>query len=281
MQKLIVNADDFGWSEGVNLGIVRAHREGFLTSTTLMANMVNAEQAVSLAGENPDLGVGVHLNLLEGTALADLSAVGVICDSEGHFRYSAGRLAIGVMLSEKVRRAVEAEVCAQIEWIISRGLRPTHIDSHKHVHAAWGVFRIVRRAAEKYGIKSVRIPYEPGVVRSGKWPDVGSKDRRRSMIVSCMARSARSMARGMVSNDILLGIAHTGKADEGFWRGVCEFEHKGIVEVMVHPGYTVAEDSKRTRLTVEREAELEALCNMEINESLRSAGYELVHYGQI
>src|SRR6267143_1242789 len=115
VRKLVVNADDFGFTRDVNQGIVHAHREGILTATTLMATGAAFDHAVTLARENPELDIGIHLVLVgspgyPATVSELLKAIGM------------RRLSIGEKLIGQVHRILEA------------GLRPTHLDTHKHTH---------------------------------------------------------------------------------------------------------------------------------------------------
>jgi chitin disaccharide deacetylase len=127
MTKLIINADDFGYSKGVNLGIIEAFQNGVVTSATLMANMPGAEHAAALAKENPGLGVGIHLVLTCGKPIC--RDVPSLINDHGEFHRLADL--------EKIARIdeVERELTSQFERFLSFRIQPTHIDSHHHVHA--------------------------------------------------------------------------------------------------------------------------------------------------
>ena len=128
MKKLIINADDFGYSSGVNAGIIKAYQKGVLTSTTLMGNMPGTKEAVNLAQENPGLGVGIHLVLTTGKPLTTNDN---LIDSNGQFyhldHYEGAR-------KNMTDTDIFNEWCAQIDFLLSLGLKPTHFDSHHHVH---------------------------------------------------------------------------------------------------------------------------------------------------
>jgi len=150
---IIINADDFGLTKGINKAVRQAHSEGVLTSTTLMANMPAAQQAVEIAKELPRLGVGVHLNLLEGQPVSNESSVKQMLCRQGRFVRSAAALAVKAALSKNVRKAIKIELEAQIRRVIDYGIKPTHLDSHKHIHCFPCIFPIVCGLAESLGSK--------------------------------------------------------------------------------------------------------------------------------
>ena len=123
--RVIINADDFGLTEGINRAVVEAHRDGVLTSTTLMSDMPGAQAAVAIAHETPSLGVGVHLNLREGGCVSTDSEVRRVLSPNGEFNLSMGKIFALSMVKPAMRKAIEAEFAAQIQWMIDRRLTPT------------------------------------------------------------------------------------------------------------------------------------------------------------
>jgi len=279
--RLIVNADDFGLCEGVNRAVKQAHTEGILTSATIMAGMPAAAEAVELAGEMPSLGVGVHLNLTEGTPVSRDRQVEVLLDAGGEFYLSLGKLAVKSVLSKAFREAVEIEFAAQIQWVIDNGIRPTHLDSHKHVHAIPSIYPIVVRLAERFGIGAIRWPFEPAKVSGNDWPAPPKGGKTRARIVRTMAGINRRQNDICIKNDMFLGTAHTGKIDIDFWRQVVKNPFDGVVELMTHPGFIEGLDPKRTRLVEQRQVELETLCSSQVRKLLVDADIELTHYGKL
>src|SRR3984885_11405853 len=160
MKQLILNADDFGMTRGVNEGITRGHRDGILTSTTLMANDPEFDDAVSRAKQNPKLGVGCHLVLVGGPAVAPKEKVSSLADQNGNLPDSLGsfvaRLSAGLIRT----KAIDREMRAQIQKIRAAGIEPTHLDTHKHTHAHPKVMEVLGRVAKALGITRVRKPME-------------------------------------------------------------------------------------------------------------------------
>jgi chitin disaccharide deacetylase len=280
-RRLIINADDFGFCESVNKGIVEAHTKGVLTSTTIMANMPATEQAADLAKNLPSLGVGVHLNLTAGKPLCQQASVKLILDSQGHFVLSPGKLALASLITGKVRTAIETELASQIQWLIDKGIKPTHLDSHKHIHAFPTIFPIVCRLAKRFSIPAIRYAYEPKQVSQIPWPVTDNESRKRASLVRTMAKINRWQNPALFRTDALLGVAHVGKINAAFMRAVSLYNIASTAELMTHPGYTYDLDATRTRLVKQREIELAALCDEKTKHYFKDAGIKLVHYGQL
>ena len=280
-KRLIINADDFGLCESVNKGIVEAHTKGILTSTTLMANMPAADQAVDLAKNLPALGLGVHLNLTAGKPVCRDAILNCLLNAEGDFALSPGKLALASLITGKVRTAIETELAFQIQWLIDRGIKPTHLDSHKHFHSFPTIFPIVCRLAKRFGISAIRYTFEPKQVCRLPWPLTDRESRKRASLVRTMAKINRWQNPSLFKTDALLGAAHTGNINVNFFKAVSLYNTASTAEVMTHPGYTYDLDATRTRLVKQREIELEALCSEKTRQYFRNAGIKLVHYGQL
>ena len=153
MKRLIINADDFGFTPDVNAGIVHAHRHGVLTSTTLMANGAAFDDAVRLSRETPSLDIGCHLVLVQGQSLASGRALPETPSS-----------LLGALANKRLD--IYAELRAQIERILAAGLQPTHLDSHKHTHIVPVIFRQAVRLAQEFGIPYIRLPLDETLLGS-------------------------------------------------------------------------------------------------------------------
>ncbi|MCY2929480.1 MAG: ChbG/HpnK family deacetylase [Planctomycetota bacterium] len=173
-RKAIINADDFGFSPGVTEGILRAHREGVVTSTTVMANMPGAGEALGRLAEAPALGVGVHLNACQGEPLSPEGQA--LAQADGRMRRTATGLILACLARPRLLRAVEAEFDAQIRWLLDHGRRPTHLDSHRHVHAFSPIFARVVGLARRYDIRRIRWPQER--LAGAGWPAAPWRQRR-------------------------------------------------------------------------------------------------------
>ncbi len=157
MIRLIVNADDLGLSSAINAGIIKAHVEGIVTSTSVVAAGQAFPEGVLLAQAHPGLGVGIHLTLVEENAAADPERVPTLAPN-GVLPRSYGQLVKKVMTGRIKLREIETEFRAQIEKCLLAGIKPTHLDSHQHTHALPLVFPIAVRVAQDYAIPGIRIP---------------------------------------------------------------------------------------------------------------------------
>ena len=157
---VIINADDFGLTPGVNRGILGAFRDGVLTSTTMLVNLRFFDEAVIIARDNPDLPVGIHLSLLWGRPVTDPARVPSLVERDGSFPRSLGVLARRYFMGRISEEEVKVELRSQVQKFLDAGLTPTHVDTHKHVHSLPGVLRAVTEVAREFGIERVRLPIE-------------------------------------------------------------------------------------------------------------------------
>ena len=288
MRNLIVNADDLGWSEGVNRGIAEAHRNGIVTSASLLTNGHAFESAIQLALTTPALGVGVHLNLSDGQPAAGRESVTNLVNDRGEFEGGPESLLLRLARRNLSLEEVEREWDAQIEKVRFAGIRPTHLDGHKHVHMLPGLFEIALRLAKHYGIAAIRVSHEESSLRSAL--SAGAKQHASVVLkqgvqargLKFLARDARELAErsGVATPDYFCGIAQTGELTrEGVLR-LLEALPDGTTELMCHPGYLDEQlEKSSTRLKFSREAEVEILTDMAVRNNVASQGIRLIDYG--
>jgi hopanoid biosynthesis associated protein HpnK len=288
VKNLIVNADDLGWTDGVNQGILDAFHGGIVTSTSLLANGAAFTGAVKQAKSAPGLGVGVHLNLSDGAPVADRESVTSLLND-------AGRFADGpeALLWKRARRGlvldeVEEEWDAQIQKVRDAGIRPTHLDGHKHVHMLPGLFDIALRLAKKHGIEAVRVSLEESSLRaalsSGAKHGAGvvMKQGVQARGLKLLARDARKQAAraGIATADYFCGIAQTGELTRDGLEQLLKSLPDGTTELMCHPGYAdEALQKTATRLQASRQKELKILTDNKIRNLVASQGIRLIDYG--
>jgi hopanoid biosynthesis associated protein HpnK len=290
MKRLIINADDFGLTEGVNHGVLKAHQGGIVTSTTLLANGAAFESAVALALAAPGLGVGVHLNLSQGRPVADASRVASLLNRDGCFSGGPPGLLSSVLFGKLNRAELEREWRAQIEKVRGAGIAITHLDGHKHVHMLPGVFPIVVRLAREYGIPAVRLAIErPASLgrllrRNGGAATRLIRQRVRAHALAALAIGCRKQLRQarIHSTAYFYGITQTGFLDRAELEAILRNLPEDTSELMCHPGY--ADGVLRqagTRLVEQRERELDALTRPETRNLVAALGIRLIHYGQL
>jgi predicted glycoside hydrolase/deacetylase ChbG (UPF0249 family) len=273
VERLIINADDFGLTAGVNRAIVELHQAGVLTSTTLMANASASDEAIQLALGNPSLGVGCHIVLLDGSSVLSprLDIPNLADPVTGQFRASLLGLLDWLYRGSRRRwpfhstaaAEIEAEATAQIRKLQSRGLPLTHIDTHKHTHMFPAVLRPLLRAARSCGITRIRNPFEPAW-SVGATPNAPVLRRAQ---VKLLQRALQPAFRrivteeGFTTTDGAIGVLATGTLDTGSLESLLQAVPDGDWELVTHPGYydDGALDAVRTRLRASRETERTAL----------------------
>ncbi|MGC1373058.1 MAG: ChbG/HpnK family deacetylase [Candidatus Sulfotelmatobacter sp.] len=287
MRRLIINADDFGFTAGVNRAILEAHLRGIVTSSTLMATGRAFDDAVRLSKTAALLSIGCHIVLIDGEPVLDATQLPSLTSSR------SGELRFGDNLKSFIARAltgrinedeIEAETTAQIRKLQSAGIKVSHVDSHKHTHLFPAVLRPVLRAAHTCGIRAIRNPFGP------RKPLKSSELLRRPnlwtryaevQILRNLARKFRQTAQrqGFITPNGTLGIEVTGSLDKTLFRAIAEIIPEGTWEFVCHPGYNDADlKSAHTRLRESRETELRILTLPEAREMFSSWGIDLISY---
>jgi chitin disaccharide deacetylase len=282
MKSLIVNADDFGYTAGINAGILRAFQDGILTSTTIMASGPAFDDAVALVRANPSMDVGVHLVLVGGKAVAPSAEIPSLAKANGDLPDSllelVGKLSGGLIQTEDIER----EFRAQIERVMAAGISPSHLDTHKHTHVHPIVMEALFRIAREFGILRVRRPFEEAQTASKfSGPNGGLTQR---FLVAAASIAAPAFRRGLKSYNLLapdhfFGARMTGSMSSAALRHVIENLPDGTSEIMCHPGVCDAElERSSTRLKQERQLELDALLDADVVRAVRESGATLMPY---
>ena len=271
MGRLILNADDFGLTAGVNRAIMELHRAGTLTSTTLMARAAATAEAVRSARATPTLGVGCHVVLVDGDPMLPARKIPTLVDERtGRFQPTLG-LFLKRLLAGRIRPSeIEAEACAQIAFLQGEGITLTHIDTHKHTHMFPAVLKPVLRAAGSLGIRAIRNPFEPAWSVRGT---PGTPWIRRSQVIllrQLLPAFLRHVgAAGLLTTDGSIGVLATGTLDSTAISSLLGSIPPGTWEMVTHPGYNDAALAQaRTRLLASRNVEREALLALRLWDEL-------------
>ena len=279
MRRLIVNADDFGLTSGINRAVTELHSARALSSATLMATAEAAPffQAVGETRNQPSLGVGCHIVLVDGTPLLPPSQVPSLVDG-AEFRPKLGAFVTDLLLGRIAEADIEAEAVAQIRKLQQAGVPVTHLDTHKHTHTFPRVLLPLLRAAQQCGVKAIRNPFEPDWALNA----TANAGHVRKMQVRLLRSQSRAFAQqvnraGLVTTDGAIGVLATGTLDTQTVQNLLAALPEGTWELVCHPGYNDADLKKqRTRLLESREVERTALL-----ETVPGADVELVHFGQL
>jgi hopanoid biosynthesis associated protein HpnK len=289
VRRLIVNADDLGFTSGVNRAIVDAHCHGIVTSATLMPNGPAFADAVQLLQAVPQLSVGCHVVLIDGKPLLDPHQVPSLVETDARvdFRKGVMELAIRALAGRLDSEQIEAECAAQIRKLQSAGIAVSHVDTHKHTHLFPTVLSPLLRAAASCGVRAIRNPFGPRrpfkspqlLARPGLWTRYAE-----TRVLRLLAGTFRNVVdkQDFVTPDGTLGIEATGRLDETLFRAIVENIPEGTWELVCHPGYNDADlQAARTRLRDSRATELRLLTLPGARDILLQAGIELISYRQL
>lgn len=283
--RLILNADDFGLTPGVNRAIAELHQAGVLTSATLMASGAAFDDAIAVAHANPGLGVGCHIVLTDGDPVSPPESIpSLLGPDRRSLRPKLPDFVRDLVLGRIREEDVEREATAQIRKLQQAGIDVTHIDSHKHTHMFPQVTRTLLRVAQAGGIRAIRNPFE------ARWSwslGHGGVSRRLQMTILNrlrlpFANQAEIVSAAVNTTTGSIGISATGGLDQQTLAELMAKAPEGAWELVCHPGYNDGDLGRvNTRLRGHRKAEYDALMTI-IPEMLSHPNApKLIHYGDL
>ena len=277
MKALIVNADDFGLTRGVNDAIIEAFERGNVTSATLMVNTAAFAHAVEQAIARPGLGVGLHFNLTLGRPVAEVHRVATLVDANGNF-YSRGALARKFALRRIDGAQVALELRAQYERMAAGGLLPTHIDTHQHLHAFPLCFDAVASACQQAGIP-MRMPWVLAMPGAGIPP---GRRLRQWLLKRMLARNQHQWQGRVRWNSGLGSVFDLGTVPRELhidhYARLLDAAPEGVFELMVHPARSARELEGLTRIGTISEQEARLLASADLGALARERGFTLGNY---
>jgi len=267
-RRLIVNADDFGRSHSINEAVIRAHRDGILTTASLMVNEPGCGEAVTLAGKNPRLGVGLHLVLLQGHSALPPEKIPGLVNARGEFSNSPVGAGMNYFFKRSLREQLRAEIHAQFEKFHATGLPLDHVNGHLHLHLHPTVFKILMDDADKLGIRHFRLTRDC-LARSrrmarGNWFYRVSH----ALIYEWLSSRARNplRERGIRHAEITFGLLQNARVDEEYVLKLLPELPPGDSELYSHPSLD------------EFKHEFDALVSPRAKELVKKLGIELIRY---
>lgn len=269
--RLIVNADDFGMSHGANRAIVKAHREGILTSTSLMVNGDAANNALSLARETPTLAIGLHLTLVKGKSTLKPSEIIGVVNQRFEFDESPVRAGLRYFFNKDLDHFIKQEIDAQFREFRTAGLKLDHVNGHLHFHLHPTIFEHIKRHYRTWDILSMRLTREPLLINLRlafghyfyRLSHAFIFDTLSSLAVEPLKR------RDIRHTDYTFGLLQNGRMTEKYLVRLLENLWPGTFEVFCHPD----ED--------EHAHELAALTSPKVKEIIRQRGIELIRYSDL
>jgi hopanoid biosynthesis associated protein HpnK len=277
---LIVTGDDFGLSSLVNGAVIQAHRQGILTSASLMVNGEAFHEAVALAKENPRLGVGIHITLVRGTSTLSAGELLFLAGRNGQFAENPVTAGLRYFFEKRTRPLLEKEIEAQIEKFLSTSLVPSHMDGHLNMHVHPTVLEILLPLAQKYSIPAFRLPREPLVVNL-------KADHRNPGLKSfhylvyrwlCSHAEKRLRPLQILFPDRFFGLLASGHLNESYLLRIIDSLGPGVTEMGLHPALALPPELKQWAPQYEYEKELEALLSPKVRERIQARDIQLANY---
>ncbi len=267
-RRLIVNADDFGRSASINQAVIRAHREGILTTASLMVNEPGCEEAAALARENPTLGVGLHLTLLCGHSALPSAEVPGLVNANGEFSNNPARSGFRYFFQRSLREQLRREVHAQFQKFRATRLPLDHVNGHLHLHLHPTVFRILMADASQLGIKRLRLTFDPFRLNlraaSGH---LAYRALHVAIFHSLSARARPALAqRGIRHTGAVFGLLQNARVDEVYVTRLLPQLPEGDSELYSHPSLD------------EFKNELDALISLGVKDQVKQLGIKLIRY---
>jgi chitin disaccharide deacetylase len=283
LNKIIITGDDFGLALPVNEAIVEAHRNGILTTASLMVGAKSSEDAVKRAKQLLSLRVGLHLTLVEGRPVLNHQQVPDLVDPGGEFSTNLVRAGFKFFFYPGIRRQLEAEIRAQFEAFRKTGLELDHVNAHNHMHLHPTLLELLLKVGRDYGLKAVRLPNEPPLLSwkaSGK--SLGSRLSSWIFLFPWMERMKRMLRRAQIRyNDYLFGMTDCGFMTTDLVLRVIQNLPNGITELCFHPATRRCIEIDQTMPFYRHEDEFRALTSESLRQALQASGARRIAFSEI
>lgn len=283
MRRLILTGDDFGLAVPVNEAIVTAHQKGGLTAASLMVSAPAAADAVARAGENPALRVGLHLVLVEGRPALPADRIPALVDNAGELPPHLFRSGVRFFFRPRVREQLEMEIRAQFEAFRRTGLPLDHVNAHNHMHLHPTVFGLILKVGRDFGMRAVRLPYEPPVP---SW-----RASRRAPFAKCVSWLAlspwirlmkhRLRSSGVKHNDFVFGMADSGRMTADLLLRFLRRLPTGVTEIYFHPASARCPEVDRTMPGYRHLDEFRALTSDSLAHAIRVGRIRKIAFGDL
>ncbi len=278
-RRIVVNGDDFGRTASINAAIIQAHRQGILTSTSLMVAEEAFDEAVALAQAHPTLAVGLHLVAANGRAVLPPAQIPHIVDARGRFPDSAVQAGLRYTVSATARQELAWEMEAQFARFAATGLPLSHVDGHLHFHVHPIVFNLLLPLAERYGASGLRLPRDDfwlamrynrqGAALKATW----------AIIYAILCRWCLRRLRGsrLTVTDRMYGLMQTGQMTEGYVLRVLRQMPVSTAELYFHPSAVPLEEEELGP----NPGDLATLLSPAVRQAIQEGGIELANYTQL
>jgi hopanoid biosynthesis associated protein HpnK len=279
VKTLIVNADDFGLSREVNAAVVKAHREGILTSASLMVAEDGRDEAARLARENPGLDVGLHAVVCRGRSVLPPAEIAPAVDALGRFPDNAVLTGLRWYFDKQLQAKLKAELRAQVEKHLELVGYLNHIDGHLNFHVHPVVADILVGLAVEYKVPCLRLPREPVLTTLRLRRDHAARKAVEAVIFRALSSRTRRLMRerGLTSTDALFGLHQSGHLDEDYIVAIIDRLPEGSTELYFHPAMDIGD----TPPSASAQVEVEILTNPRVRDALVARGVRLTNFAEL
>lgn len=280
---IIFTADDFGLSPALNAAVSLAHRQGVLTSASLMPGAPAADHALALGRELPHLCLGVHLTLIQGRAMLPPRPIPDLVDQTGHFPVNPVATGWRYFLQPRLLPQIRAELAAQIEAVLRAGLTVWFLNGHLNLHLHPRLLPLVIGLAQEYGIPALRLAREDWLTTLALAPDGPLPKLAQGLIFRWLSRRAERLLRaaGLKYNDHLFGLTNDGRMTEGHLLALIPRLKPGVTETYCHPALYEEAELTRWDPAYRRREELAALLSPRVREALKIHGVKLTDFRRL
>lgn len=267
-RRLVINADDFGASPGANAAILRAHRDGVLTTASLMVNGPAAEEAVRIARAHPRLGVGLHLAFVCGTAALSARENPGLADEQGELDPNPVRAGFRYFVHRGLKDALRREMAAQFDRFSRTGLVLDHVNGHCNFHLHPTVFGLLDEMLTERGVRAVRVTDDPLGIDMAIGSGPYGYRLSHAFIFRRLSARARPVlaARGVACTDRVFGLLQNDRISEDYILRLLDRLPAGDSELYAHPDEAA------------HAHETSALCSPRVRDRLQQLGIELIRY---
>ena len=276
MKQIILNADDFGRHTLINRAVERGVRDGILRSATIMPGSAAFDDAAALAARTPTLGVGIHLTLVNGNPVLPPAEIPSLVTEAGVFVDDHTAFAVRLLRGAVNLDEVRAELAAQLRRVEVAGIRPTHADSHQHMHVLPGVIDIALDLCAAARIPAMRAPRAP--LFAGSFGGIGQLIGRTGLAVLAHRAAAKAQRCDIRVPDHFAGIVAGEAVDTATLTQIAVSLRDGVTEVMLHPGTDNTVLIRDCLWDHDFEAELAAVCAPAVRDACAAAGAEIANF---
>lgn len=277
-RRLAITADDFGADVSVNAAIEAGHRDGVLTTASLMVTAPATDDAIACARRNPELGVGLHLVLTDGQSCLPPHRIPHLVDTHGRFDNNMVRAGARFACDPRTRRELATEIRAQFAAFAATGLALDHVNAHKHFHMHPTILRLILEIGSEFGLHAIRWPHEPTSARV--YAGGGARRGETLVMQPWLWRMRRQIEKtGLTANDNVLGLTSTGHTTCDVLAGLIDRLPPGRSEIYLHPA--LANDWPGSPAGADHRGEYEALTASATRATIEASGARLVTFGEL